>query len=322
MRALRTLARSACAAVTLAAVTHAQVVDVGNRAPDFGGDWYNHRDAHLSELAGRVVYIEFWGGVIDESWERDRVSYLKRLGREYADKGLFILVVSHASQEDLEEIVKDWWIDFPIALLDGEEGRRVSEQYGGNAAIIDHEGTLTWRGSVFGLHFNRLDDMLEETSIIELLPEEHEKINRYLRFSDLDLGKAHKALFKAYDRDPEDEHLARAMAELELIWADQLERVETLIADRDYGVAHARLQEMVDAWDGSLLEDQANAMRIDLKRNPDAKDDIKAYDKFLEAEDKRRIRKYEDARELYEDIVRNFAGTKCAERSEYYLRQI
>lgn len=311
-----------CIPTLLAAPAGAQTVDAGEPAPDFGGEWYNLPDNRLSGLLGRVVYLEFWGSHIDENWERDRVSYLKRLTRDYEDQGLVILAITTVEQEEIEEAIRDWWIDFPVVWLPEDEGEEIEDRYGGRAAIVDSQGVLNWRGSTWGISNDRLEDLLQDASLIPLLSGDYEKINRYLRFVSLDRGKAHKELSKAYGKDPEVEELARAMDGMNALVEILMQHVEGLVEERDYGAANARLEKMMADWKGSGPADQARLRRIDLKRDPDAKRDIKAYDAFMEAEHLRRIRKYEDAREGYEKIIRNFAGTRCAERSEHYLAQI
>ena len=38
----------------------ALTVKVGDMAPNFEGEWLNHPDSSLADLAGRIVFIEVW----------------------------------------------------------------------------------------------------------------------------------------------------------------------------------------------------------------------------------------------------------------------
>ena len=164
--------------------------------------------------------------------------------------------------------------------------------------------------------------MLEHATVIPRLPDDYDKVNRYISFKSLDLGKAYKEVRKSFDKDPEDEHLAKAMQDLQRIVAVDMGRCDRMIENRDYGAAHELLNLMCDKWAGSLPADEARVYRVEMLRNSDAKKDVKAYKTFLKGEEMRTIRKYDKARPYYEKVIRNFAGTKSAERSERILKQL
>jgi hypothetical protein len=57
---MKALALTAALLVALSSGGADIKVVVGSPAPDFEGTWVNHPDSSLSELAGRIVFIEVW----------------------------------------------------------------------------------------------------------------------------------------------------------------------------------------------------------------------------------------------------------------------
>jgi len=50
----------ALAAATLAVAPGPQTVQVGDLAPEVGGEWYLTKAQSLADVRGRVVLIDFW----------------------------------------------------------------------------------------------------------------------------------------------------------------------------------------------------------------------------------------------------------------------
>jgi len=57
---MKALAVSALLAAALAGGGSDVHVAVGGPAPDFKGTWFNHPDSSLTQLGGRIVFIEVW----------------------------------------------------------------------------------------------------------------------------------------------------------------------------------------------------------------------------------------------------------------------
>ncbi len=320
------LAAALAALAALGPAAGAQATNAGQPVHDFGGEWFNHRQTTMGGLLGRVVYVEFWGEFLSDS-DRDRVSEVRRLHRKYGDSGLVPVVVSAADREKIVEKIEEWWIDFPVLRLDREAQDAIEEKYGvkssyPHGALITHLGILEWRGSARGLPERRVPDMLEHATIIPRLPAAFERINAAISFDHVDYAKAYETIEREHSRSPDDPHLDAAMKAVRAIFDADYGECERLIGARDFGVAYARLEKLEQAWRGSDPSKEAKERARLLRADPAAKDDIRAYGDFVEADEYTRIRKFSKARPLYERIVERYPGTKCAERSAKALQEI
>jgi hypothetical protein len=189
----------------------------------------------------------------------------------------------------------------------------------GRVFVVDVEGILTWRGDLTDLRHQfeqeRLEAMLAHCTRIPPLPERFAKLNQLLAFEAAELGKAHKEIHKALAKEPDCAELALALASLEALAERGFSFAAKLSEERDFAAAHAALEELAASFAGSPLAERARASRQELLKNPEAKKDIAAAEKLAEADRQAQLGAVDKARELYQAILRNFSGTRSAERA-------
>lgn len=120
----------------------------GELAPDFTLPSLDGESITLSDLRGRIVFINFW-----TTWCppcKQEMASLERLYRKFKDRGFTILAVDiMEGSETVEKFVRKNGLSFPI-LLDTKG--EVSERYMATAIpstfIVDKDGKII--GKLFG----------------------------------------------------------------------------------------------------------------------------------------------------------------------------
>lgn len=119
---------------------------VGTRAPEFSGlTWVNSAPITLASLKGKTVLLHFWEG--DCANCREHIDSIRQLQKEYASKGLIVLVIRIGEKDD--DLVKQWDVRFPVAV--DPRGSTVKKYWFDNTAIwtpgsflIDRNGIIQW----------------------------------------------------------------------------------------------------------------------------------------------------------------------------------
>lgn len=299
-------------------------LEAGDPMPELEGTWMGEEPVALAELRGRVLIIEFFDGDSgwsdDADWPKESRRVLRELQREYASLGLYVLSVTTGDADKARQRKERWRMSWPMVLADEEAlEERFALKGLDRVFVVDVAGTLAWRGNLTDLRFQfdekRLVEMLSKSTRIPPLPERFAKLNQLLGFRSAELGKAHKEIQKALAREPECTELAAALAALEALGERGFALAARLAAERDYAGAHGQYEELAASFAGSPLADRARASRQELLRNPEAKKDVAAAEKLAEADREAQKGADDKAREMYQAILRNYAGTRSAERA-------
>jgi thiol-disulfide isomerase/thioredoxin len=118
-------------------------VQTKSAAPvDFSLPLTNGRVQKLSELKGKVVFLNFWATWCGPC--RSEMPSMETLYRRFKDSGLEILAVNCAEEAgDVKAFMENYKLSFPTAL---DESGAVSRQYGIRAIpatyILDREGGI------------------------------------------------------------------------------------------------------------------------------------------------------------------------------------
>lgn len=126
------------------------IAPAGKQAPELiAGQWFNSEPLTLSELRGRVVYIEFW--TFGCSNCINTLPTVKRFHATYRDKGLTVIGIQSPEFDyekvsaNIENALKKRGLEYPI-LTDNE--MKNWDSYGVNAwpsiFIIDKKGQIRY----------------------------------------------------------------------------------------------------------------------------------------------------------------------------------
>ncbi len=120
---------------------------IGSPAPDFRLPDLAGKEVALSELRGRVVFVNFWATWCPPC--REEAPGLERLHGELRDEGLAILAVSIddvAATDEVRAFRDEFGLSFPILL---DPGRRAYDAYQATGVpetfLIDGNGRLSER---------------------------------------------------------------------------------------------------------------------------------------------------------------------------------
>jgi peroxiredoxin len=141
----------------------------GNKAPDFQLSTLDGTEMKLSDLQGKVVFLNFWA-----TWCPPCKEELPHMQKFYQEKGnneVEILAVNLTTAErnsnGLEKFVKDYGLTFPV-LLDnkGEIGKTYQAYTIPTSYLIDKEGIIRKKliGPMDVKMMNDLVNHLEQTS--------------------------------------------------------------------------------------------------------------------------------------------------------------
>ncbi len=173
-------------------------------------------------------------------------------------------------------------IQFPICRV---QGSATDSAYGvsgfPSSVLIDASGEIVWKG-----HPARLDDelippLLEDVRMVPELPRKYQSINVLVKKEQL--GKAHRAIVKALERNPDEESLLKARETLESMATGDLQRGSEAEEAKDWGYAVEVYTKVAKLFDGMEEADVAESKQKAISKNPDARAELSAYKKFLAA---------------------------------------
>lgn len=103
-------------AALLAVAFPTQAAGTGDPAPDFRIQGPNAEEPfRLSDLRGRVVYVDFWASWCDPC--RQSFPWMNKLYHRYADKGLVVVAVNlDESRAQARRFLDQVPADFPVVL--------------------------------------------------------------------------------------------------------------------------------------------------------------------------------------------------------------
>lgn len=140
VRIMKALLLAACVSVA----GPASAVELNQPAPDFTLKSLSGKNLKLSEMAGKVVLVNFWASWCDPC--REEMPLLNALHNKYEPLGFTVLGVN--VEEDVAgalTFLKNVPVDFPVLL---DSSNRVSKQYQVIAmpttVMVDRDGKLRY----------------------------------------------------------------------------------------------------------------------------------------------------------------------------------
>jgi len=137
------------------------------QAPDFTLTGYDGRVAHLAELRGKVVIINFWA-----SWClpcREEAAYLEQTWRKYQDQGVVFIGVDYV---DTEKEARAYIKEFDITYINGPDlGTKIAQSY--NIKGVPETYYVDKHGVLRGVQIGPLQSPILDQKIDELLAESY-----------------------------------------------------------------------------------------------------------------------------------------------------
>lgn len=333
-----------CFAVLLTGVAQGEL-EVGSYAPDIEAkDWLNTEGEEISiqELRGMVVVLYFW-----VSWHRGGEYWIQsinvaqnnpRLGRR---AGVFMMGVTDADKERVEELIEDQRIFFPIAL-ESDAHEEYELQGFPHLVIIDPDGRIAWSGTPgggsgqSGGFMGALVEVLQENPPYRTHPFDVEQIHEYMdqfraELRDDAFTNAYKAARSALDRAVAGDPLAtRCLEAVELVEAlgrDKLARANQLIDQKEFDAGVKLLKEVLQEYRSTEPARQARRRMEQLEERYEPVADVlagiendrAALQKFVDAYDLIGERKFGEAYVLLEEIVGSYENTSVFENAKTVL---
>ena len=172
---------------------------------------------------------------------------------------------------------------FPVCRVGGSS---TDSAYGvrsfPSSVLIDAKGEIVWQGHPGQLDKEMIPPLLEDVRMIPELPRKYQSINVLVKKEQL--GKAHRAIVKALERNPDEESLLEARASLESMATADLQRGSTAEEARDWGYAVEIYTTAARLFDGMEESKVAESKKKAIGKNPDARTELSAYKKFLAAQ--------------------------------------
>ncbi len=114
-------------------------------APDLALEGMDGHLLHLSDLRGRVVFLNFWATWCGPC--RQEMPAMERLHRTFERRGLAVLAVNFGeSRSDLQEFTRALSLSFPVALDAQTDAAHAMGIRGLPVSILlDRDGRILWK---------------------------------------------------------------------------------------------------------------------------------------------------------------------------------
>lgn len=117
--------------------------------PEFSMPDMNGRERAISEWAGDILVINFWG-----TWCapcREEVPLLIELQEDYADRGLTVLGIALDQAEPVRQFAEDFGINYPL-LVGEQKTLTVMEAFGSGTMGLPHTFVVNRDGEIVNVH--------------------------------------------------------------------------------------------------------------------------------------------------------------------------
>ena len=131
------------------------------KAPDFSLKTPDNRIVKLSDYKGKIVILNFFGTWCPPC--RMEIPDFVKFYKENKKKGIVIIGIAVGSRpEDVKKIIKEFKINYPVCISDGE----VEKKYGGirfvpTSFIIDKRGNI-YKKQIGMMNKEQLEEILKE----------------------------------------------------------------------------------------------------------------------------------------------------------------
>jgi TolA-binding protein/peroxiredoxin len=310
-------------------------LEAGTYAPDIEAkEWINSDEPiSLAEYRGMTVVLFFW-----VSWHPGGESVLplmNLLNSQYGrSQGVFIIGLTDADRERVEEMLKDQKVYFPVGVK-SETYEEYEITSFPRVVVIDANGKISWTGwpgSGGDALVKACEEAVEQAPPTKTHPEDAVIVNRELRkardaLRADDYRDAFAAAVQAHERALTGDPLkARCQDMIELIEAlgrDQLAQARRSAEERDFDAAVRMLREVRRSFRGMDVAQQARRTLADLKRKHDEVVDILerenraalAENALAEALDEFREREFGLAMERLRTLVEEYPQTPAADKA-------
>jgi len=145
----------------------------GKPAPSFKLEDLNGKQVSLSEFAGKVILLDFWGTWCGPC--RRSIPHLEALYKKYRDQGLVVIGLNHEKDHDRVKTFAEQHISYPILLGADEQ----FTEYGINGIptvfYVDRKGQIHYRDVGFGAGGetemeHRIQELLADTDEVHFEP--------------------------------------------------------------------------------------------------------------------------------------------------------
>ncbi len=304
----------ALAASVMTSPVYANDSAVGSTPPEIEAvRWYNTMPLTFEQLQGRAVLVEVfrtWCGAC-----KNQIPSLNSKAEKGRKEGLVIIGVTDEPAEVVDQFVATYQPTYPIVITkDNSFERHLGVKSFPTAAVIDTKGDISWLGH-FGFE-GAVKNAQKGADRSPLWPEPFAKAEKKL--NDHDMAGAYAEVSKTIEKKPLDDEEAafgaRAKTWLESEASTAFTRAKALVAAGSVYMAMTKLEPYVDG-DAPFPEHQEMVTFLEEQRSRDGfKDEMKAGGMLVEANDlARNKRTVKDAIEMFEEIVRTYAGTAVAD---------
>jgi len=249
------------------------------------------------------------------------VPKLNELQEKYGEQGLVIVGVTNESASLVESSISSTNANYPIGMVTGGSA---DGAYG-----VSGFPTVVLVGPDGEVLSNK--ERHPEAAIVEalkrvvLIPslegKQYSSINKAL--DKKDLGKAWKSIVAMLEKNPADEQLAATKESIEKTFGSRFDSAVAAVEKGAYGGAVESLDKLASRFKGYTRASEASDMIKAIKKNPDAKDDLKAHGLLRKAKAefaKGKKASREKGQGLCEKIVKSYPKTPTAEKARAMLR--
>lgn len=219
----------------------------------------------------------------------------------------------------VEKAIEKKHMKFPVAMVKTTEEQPFAVRGFPTSFLVDVDGTILWKGhpGAFDSQFGtkRLESYLEKTVSLPSLPDSHVKsVAKHVEKRAY--GKAHGAILKALEREPENEALKTYVEKIESIVELKIANAGELLDDGEYGRALAVYDQLLTEFSGVPGAEDAKEAADGLKSNKEARDELAAMEKWNSAMKDWRKGKFDKALSGLRSIAKKYSSTPTGRRAD------
>ena len=113
--------------------------------PAFSLPDLDNRVRKIAEWDGRVVLLNFWAPWCPPC--RREIPAFMDLSKKYGDKGLTVVGVTIDTEQNAQNFVETYGIDYPI-LVGGEQGVTIAKAYGNKVGALPYTVVIDRQGHI------------------------------------------------------------------------------------------------------------------------------------------------------------------------------
>jgi peroxiredoxin len=313
---LRCCAALLCSLLGSFALAGSAAAQIGSPPPELlARRWLNSPPWSLEELRGKAVYV-----VCFRTWSEECATQVPALSAKFEKdqkNGLVVLGVSSEPVDVLLPWVRLHQPRYPIVSLEGEEFERalgVQGHYFPIEAVIDPEGTLTYSaGLSSSTAESKLAEALDKASKGPLWPKRLDKAQAQLASGQYDKAYVEaKKLDQAQLSEEEARARGKLVAHLESLALACEEEARRLLDKNRVYEAHLRIAPIARCEPPFPNGADAREFLAALEALPDFKNEMKAGQLFVEAQELELVWNHPKAVEQYRAIAKKYDKLKIA----------